>query len=85
LRGNVGEHGIAATEEAVKSNADMIEKQADTLALTSMLDLAVFFAVLLVGFAFVWWRGDLNWVRATRHPATPAETAAMAMKLRSNR
>ena len=85
LRGETNEHGIAATEEAVKNNADMIEKQADTLALTSMLDLAVFFAVLLVGFAFVWWRGDLNWVRATRHPAAPAETAAMAMKLRSNR
>jgi len=64
---------------------DTVRRQGDALALTSMLDLAVFFAVLLMGFAFVWWRGDLNWVRATRHPATPAETAAMAMKLRGNR
>ncbi len=29
-----------------------------------MVDIAVFFAVLLVGFAYVWKRGDLDWVRA---------------------
>jgi NADH-quinone oxidoreductase subunit A len=33
-------------------------------ALFSMIDIAVFFAVLLVGFAYVWKRGDLDWVRA---------------------
>ena len=57
-------------------------RQARTLALASMLDLGVFFAVLLVGFAFVWRRGDLNWVRAARHPATPQETAALMARLR---
>ena len=30
----------------------------------SLADIGVFFAVLLVGFAYVWSRGDLNWVRA---------------------
>jgi NADH-quinone oxidoreductase subunit A len=34
------------------------------LALFSIIDIAVFFAVLLVGFAYVWRRGDLDWVRA---------------------
>jgi NADH-quinone oxidoreductase subunit A len=29
-----------------------------------MVDIAVFFAVLLIGFAYVWRRGDLDWVRA---------------------
>jgi NADH-quinone oxidoreductase subunit A len=39
-----------------------------------MADLAVFFAVLLVGFAYVWKRGDLDWVRAiSRKNVTPAE------------
>ncbi|MFZ1936689.1 MAG: NADH-quinone oxidoreductase subunit A [Thermoguttaceae bacterium] len=56
--------------------------EAPTLALASMLDLGVFFAVLLVGFAFVWRRGDLNWVRAVRHPATRQETAELVAKLR---
>ena len=56
--------------------------QGNKLALASMLDLGVFFAVLLVGFAFVWKRGDLDWVRSVRHPPTPAETAALAKRLR---
>ncbi|QDT37407.1 NADH-quinone oxidoreductase subunit A [Stratiformator vulcanicus] len=33
------------------------------LAWTAFADVAVFFAVLLVGFAYVWSRGDLDWVR----------------------
>lgn len=44
---------------------------ADRLALAAMIDIAVFFAVLMVGFAYVWRRGDLDWVRAVQ-PA-PAE------------
>lgn len=35
-----------------------------TLAYTGLADVLVFFAVLLVGFAYVWKRGDLDWVRA---------------------
>ena len=34
------------------------------LALAAMADLGLFFAVILVGFAYVWRRGDLAWVRA---------------------
>ena len=34
------------------------------LARTAAVDMAAFFAVLLVGFAYVWYRGDLDWVRA---------------------
>ncbi|MEQ9407279.1 MAG: NADH-quinone oxidoreductase subunit A [Fuerstiella sp.] len=37
---------------------------ARSLALTGFVDLLVFFAVLLVGFAYVWKRGDLDWIRA---------------------
>ena len=35
------------------------------LAWTAFVDVAAFFAVLLVGFAYVWKRGDLDWVRTT--------------------
>jgi NADH-quinone oxidoreductase subunit A len=41
-----------------------VEKLAGTTALFSIIDIGVFFAVLLVGFAYVWKRGDLDWVRA---------------------
>jgi NADH-quinone oxidoreductase subunit A len=34
------------------------------LLLAAMADIALFFAILLVGFAYVWKRGDLDWVRA---------------------
>ncbi len=41
-----------------------VEDLARTLAKMSIIDIGVFFAVLLVGFAYVWKRGDLDWVRA---------------------
>jgi NADH-quinone oxidoreductase subunit A len=34
------------------------------LVMTGLVDILVFFAVLLVAFAYVWKRGDLDWVRA---------------------
>ena len=44
------------------------------LAVLSLVDILVFFGVLLVGFAYVWKRGDLDWVRAiSRKNVTPAE------------
>ena len=47
---------------------------ARTLALAAAADLAVFFAVILLGFAYVWRRGDLDWVRAmSMSPSRPAQ------------
>lgn len=37
---------------------------AQQLALIGLSDILVFFGVLLVGFAYVWKRGDLDWVRS---------------------
>ncbi|WP_437231160.1 NADH-quinone oxidoreductase subunit A [Planctomicrobium sp. SH661] len=34
------------------------------IAQIGFADILVFFGVLLVGFAYVWYRGDLDWVRA---------------------
>jgi len=34
------------------------------LARAALVDMTAFFAVLLTGFAYVWYRGDLDWVRA---------------------
>lgn len=36
-----------------------------TLGWTSFVDVLAFFGILLVGFAYVWKRGDLDWVRST--------------------
>ena len=52
-----------ATSLAAK-NKEVMQRGAKQLAWVTTVDIAVFFAVLLVGFAYVWKRGDLNWVRA---------------------
>lgn len=49
-----------------------LRKTADSLTWISMLDIGVFFAVLMTGFAYVWRRGDLDWVRALSHERSQA-------------
>ena len=66
-------HNLQETQGAAP--ADAIPHDAlGSLALAAMADMAVFFGVLLVGFAYLWRRGDLNWVLASR----PTELAAAA-------
>lgn len=45
---------------------------AQRLSLVGLADIMVFFGVLLVGFAYVWKRGDLDWVRAVSEQAKKA-------------
>jgi NADH-quinone oxidoreductase subunit A len=50
------------------------------LAWLAFIDIAVFFGVLLVGFAYLWKRGDLDWVRsvaAERAAAPPVDRAVL--------
>jgi NADH-quinone oxidoreductase subunit A len=56
------------------ANAAAIEQSASKLAMISIADIGVFFAVLLVGFAYVWKRGDLDWVRAVSQERAAAPT-----------
>ena len=54
---------------------------AKSLAWLAFADILVFFGVLLVGFAYLWRRGDLDWVRsmaaAARRTAVQSPTAAI--------
>jgi NADH-quinone oxidoreductase subunit A len=43
-----------------------LDTQTRNLAAAAMIDMGVFFVVLLVGFAYLWKRGDLDWVRAVK-------------------
>jgi NADH-quinone oxidoreductase subunit A len=66
----------------VEANSQVMRGTMRRLAQAAMVDIAVFFAVLMVGFAYVWSRGDLDWVRAVgqrsaEEPARP-ETLAVA-------
>jgi NADH:ubiquinone oxidoreductase subunit 3 (subunit A) len=46
-------------------------QQARTFAWYAFLDILVFFGVLLVGFAYLWRRGDLAWVRSIAAERAP--------------
>ena len=54
------------------------------LAFAGAADLGVFFGVLLVGFAYVWKRGDLDWVKAVAGQAR-ADAAAGTMSVPTRR
>ncbi|HZZ73031.1 MAG TPA: NADH-quinone oxidoreductase subunit A [Pirellulales bacterium] len=54
---------VLPAKESAEATAARIA-DARQLARISIADIGVFFAVLLVGFAYVWRRGDLDWVRA---------------------
>ena len=58
--------GITSTGEVDRAE-EIAREGARQLALVTLVDIAVFFAVLLIGFAYVWKRGDLDWVRAVSH------------------
>lgn len=59
-------------------NVEVTAEAARQLALTGLADVLVFFGVLLVGFAYVWKRGDLDWVRAMVARAKSTEARAKA-------
>lgn len=51
------------------ANADQVARSARQLTLMAIVDIGVFFGVLMLGFAYLWNRGDLNWVRASSSSA----------------
>jgi NADH-quinone oxidoreductase subunit A len=55
-----GSHSVTTKEQA----NFIMRRSFRQLALSTLVDIGVFFAVLMVGFFYVWRRGDLDWVRA---------------------
>ena len=53
-------------------------ESAKRLAWLAFTDILVFFGVLLVGFAYLWKRGDLDWVRSTAAQDQPSPPTASA-------
>jgi NADH-quinone oxidoreductase subunit A len=65
---------LGHTPTAAELATATVRESAHRLAGLSIWDIAIFFAVLMVGFAYVWRRGDLDWVRAVRHEQTAIVT-----------
>ncbi len=66
--------------EGRRQAEEVVHRGARQLGVLSSLDILVFFLVLIIGFAYVWKRGDLDWVRVSevapvpRVPPPPAES-----------
>jgi NADH-quinone oxidoreductase subunit A len=65
---------IPADASPAERSTETIRRGARQLALVTLVDIGVFFAVLLVGFAYVWKRGDLDWVRAVSQERSRSST-----------
>jgi NADH-quinone oxidoreductase subunit A len=74
--------GANAGSESGAIERAAVQDMARKIAVTSLWDIGVFFAVLMVGFAYVWRRGDLDWVRSTRsHTGEVVERAPVTLEM----
>src|SRR6266849_8840970 len=70
---------LGQSEDYVVTDED--RQTAGRLAVIAFVDILLFFGVLLVGFAYLWKRGDLAWVRSTaseRFAATAKESPGLS-------
>jgi NADH-quinone oxidoreductase subunit A len=58
---------------APEQRPDDVSAAGRKLAWLAFADIVIFFGVLLVGFAYLWKRGDLEWVRSTVAQAPAAK------------
>jgi NADH-quinone oxidoreductase subunit A len=63
-RRSVEEALLPAHARGPSSGGEADMEQANEMAWLAFLDIVIFFGVLLVGFAYLWKRGDLNWVKS---------------------
>jgi NADH-quinone oxidoreductase subunit A len=49
---------------AAPTTIEDVRSTAGQVAWLGLIDILLFFAILMIGFAYVWRRGDLDWVRA---------------------
>ncbi len=54
-------------QAAADQNAVAISEYGKKMMRIAMVDMAVFFLVLMVGFAYIWRRGDLDWIRTWKN------------------
>jgi NADH-quinone oxidoreductase subunit A len=62
---------LRVANDPLARSAAAVHQTARKMALLSFADIAVFFGVLMVGFAYVWKRGDLDWVRSVKRQDKP--------------
>ena len=73
--------GILPGQPTIPENRIAEQRSAaKRLAWLAFADILIFFGVLIVGFAYLWKRGDLDWVRSTAAQDEIPATAPAAME-----
>jgi NADH-quinone oxidoreductase subunit A len=75
----LSEQLLSAPVGSITDQTAVTAETALQLGWTAFVDVAAFFAVLLVGFAYVWKRGDLDWVRSTAERKMKAGATTMPL------
>lgn len=81
-RTQISERMLNVAPGSLPSDQIISAETAYHLGVTGLFDILVFFGVLLVGFAYVWKRGDLDWVRAMAQEAQQRREAAVEASLK---
>jgi NADH-quinone oxidoreductase subunit A len=66
--------GLMQVKDKAPGGAEVVpitSEAASSWAKIAFWDILIFFGVLMVGFAYVWRRGDIDWVRAYAHHLEP--------------
>jgi NADH-quinone oxidoreductase subunit A len=66
---------------ASEDNLAIEPETARSWAWVSFVDILVFFGVLMMGFAYLWRRGDIDWVRSTAAEATSGGAEELPMRM----
>jgi NADH-quinone oxidoreductase subunit A len=72
---------LAARLNSNPHEAEQNAATARTLAVVAMIEIVVFFGVLLVGFAYLWRRGDLEWVRSLAERSGKPTAASLPLPM----
>ena len=70
-KGDPGSAGGPLTRRRPDDVKPIAADVAKSWAWIAFVDIVVFFGVLMVGFAYLWRRGDIDWVRSTAAEAEP--------------
>ena len=78
-RRQLSEQLLSAPAGSITDQTAITASTALQLGWMAFADVAAFFAVLLVGFAYVWNRGDLDWVRSTAEQKSKIGSTTMPL------
>jgi NADH-quinone oxidoreductase subunit A len=68
---------------AIAESQEAMQQAANRFGWIAFFDILVFFGVLLVGFAYLWARGDLEWVRSTAAERQPVLSKELPTDVRT--